>query len=121
MAAATVRVHGLRELQRDCRKLSKVLAKEVRDELREVAEPVRAEAQALFSSVDARSAAGYRVAVRARGVAVEQRFGRTTGQHPGFGRMQLERALEPALDSKQNEVIKGLDRMLGRLAGENGW
>lgn len=121
MAGSTVHVRGLRELQRDCAKLSKALAKEVRDELRIVAEPVRVEAVSLLSPLSADSAAGYKVRVRARGVAVEQSRRRTTGRRPDWGARQMRDVLIPALDSKQSEVITGLDRMLGRLAGENGW
>jgi hypothetical protein len=33
----------------------------------------------------------------------------------------MGRALIPALDAKQGEVIKGLDKVLGRLAGDNGF
>jgi len=121
MATSTVRVQGLRELQRDFRKLSKDLSKEVREELKKAAEPVRKEAADLFSGISADSASGYRVAVRARGVSVEQRRRRTTGLRPDYGRLQMRRALLPALDAKQDEVVKGLDHMLGRLAGDHGF
>jgi hypothetical protein len=121
MAAGAVRVRGLRELQRDFRKMGGILPRETKEALRKSAEPVRAEAQSLFSPISAESAAGYRVAVRARGVAVEQRKGRTTGQHPEFGALQMRRALLPALELRRDDVIDGLDQMLGRLAGENGF
>ena len=121
MAAGTVRVKGLKELQRDFRKMSREVSKEIRDGLREAAEPVRAEASSRFSSIDARSAAGYRVAVRTRCVSVEQRRRRTTGRHPEFGSLQMRRALLPALAAKENEVVDGVDHVLGKLAGENGF
>lgn len=121
MAAGTVRVKGLKELQRDFRKLDRETAKEVRQGLREAAEPVRQEAQALFSSIDASSAAGYKVRVRQRGVAVEQSRRRKTGKRPDYGSLQMRRALLPALGRRQDEVIKGVDKTLGKLAGENGF
>jgi hypothetical protein len=119
--AGTVRVKGLRELQQDFRKMEGSLRKEVREGLREAAEPVRKQAQALFEPINADSAAGYRVRVRARGVAVEQSRRRTTGRRPDYGRRQMGRALIPALNARQGEVISSLDKMLGRLAGENGF
>lgn len=121
MAASTVRVRGLRELQRDFRKMSGDLSKEVRQGLREAAEPVRQEAAALFASVSADSAAGYKVRVRQRGVAVEQSRRRTTGLRPDYGRLQMGRALIPALERRQGEVIKGVEKTLDRLAGANGF
>lgn len=115
MAEATVNVRGLKELQRDLRKANGEVAKQVRDELRAAAEPVRAQAQTLFSGVDERSASGYRVAVRARGVAVEQKLRRSTGLRPDFGQLQMRRALIPALEAKTADVEKGLLDMLDRL------
>ena len=121
MAASTVRVRGLRELQRDFRKMSKDLSKEVRDGLREAAEPVRQEASTLFSPISADSAAGYKVRVRQRGVAVEQSRRRTTGKRPDFGRLQMGRALIPALENRADEVVKGVEKVLDKLAGSNGF
>ncbi len=111
----------MRELQRDFRKIDKGLAKEVRDGLREGGDIVRVEASSRFTRYDARSAAGYKTRVRQRGVAVEQSIGRTTGKRPDFGRLQMDRALEPALEDKRDQVIDSVDKVLGRLAGDNGF
>lgn len=119
--AGTIRVEGLRDLQRDFQRMSKDLSKEVRDELRQIGNVVRDEARQLFVGVDARSAAGYRTRVRRGSVAVEQSKGKTTGQHPEFSGLQLRRALTPVLVSKSDETVESLDRMLGRLAGHNGF
>ena len=121
MATGTVRVKGLRETRRAFRKLSKDLDKEVRDGLREAAKPVHEEASNLFARYDADSAGGYRIRVRQRGVAVEQSKRRTTGLRPDYGKLQMRRALIPALDRRQDEVIEGIDKVLDRLAGENGF
>jgi hypothetical protein len=115
VATATVRIRGLRELNAAFRKVEKELRKDLRDELKAAGEVVRPVASSLFSPIDARSAAGYRVRVRARGVAVEQSLARTTGQHPQYGRLQMERALMPALDQKEGEVFDLMDGMLNRL------
>lgn len=121
MATGTVRVKGLRELRRDFKKVSKDLDKEVRDGLKEAAQPVREEAANLFDRYDAHSAAGYRVSVRQRTVTVQQSRRRTTGNRPDYGALQMRRALIPALASREDEVVEGVDRVLGRLAGDNGF
>lgn len=121
MAAGTVRVKGLSELQRDFRKMGGELPREVRQELKRTGEVVRTEAVPLFEDISPRSASGYRVRVRIRGVAVEQSRKRTTGRRPDFGALQMRRALIPALERRQQEVFSGLERMLDRLAGENGF
>lgn len=116
-----VRVIGLRELQRALRAVSADAAKELRRELKELAEPVREEARRLFAPLSPRSAAGFRVAVRSRGVAVEQRLRRTTGRRPDFGSLQMQRALLPALGAKRGEVERGLEEMLDRLGSKEGF
>lgn len=113
--AGAVRVKGLREFQRACNKSTKELKKDVRANLRKAGDIVKVESAARFAGIDARSAAGYRTAVRARGVSVEQRLGRTTGLRPDFGRLQMRRALEPALEAKRPEVEREFERMLDRL------
>ena len=93
----------------------------VRRELRKVAEPVRAEAQRLFQSTDPKSASRYGISVRKVGaVSVEQRLRRTTGLRPDFGRLQMRTALEPALETKTDEVMELFDGVLGRLADDWG-
>ena len=121
MAGATVRVRGLPQLQRAFRSISKDLSREVRSGLKEAAQPVLQEAQALLSPVSADSAAGYRIVVRARGVALEQSRKRTTGLRPDWGRFQFGRAMAPAVESKEQEVVNGLEKVLDDLARRNGF
>jgi hypothetical protein len=116
MAAGTVRVHGLRQLQRDFRRLSKDLTKEVREGLRKAADPVRVEATALLEPVNAYSAAGYKIRVRQRGVALEQSRRRTTGLRPDYAKLQFARAMAPAIERKEEFVVKGLEDALDDLA-----
>lgn len=99
----------------------KLLAKELRSELREAGDIVRDDAAPRFAGISPKSAAGYRTVVRARGVAVEQRLGRTTGLRPDFGALQMRKALEPAVDAKQSEVIEQVDGMLDRLGRNMGF
>ncbi len=101
--------------------MSKDLTRDLRAELREAGDIVRDESRSRFSGISPRSAAGYRTVVRARGVAVEQRLGRTTGARPDFGALQLRRALNPALEAKTGEVERQLEGMLDRLGSRNGF
>lgn len=119
--AGAVRVRGLRELQRDFRKMSRELSGDLRSELREAGDIVRDEARHRFAGVSAKSAGGYRTAVRARGVAVEQRLGRTTGKRPDWGAKQMSEALVPALDAKASDVEDRLETMLDRLGSSHGF
>lgn len=122
MASSTVRVKGLRELQRDFKRMEGGLNKEVDKALKDAADIVSQDARQRFSSIDARSAAGFRPRVKGFGRAfVEQRRRRTTGKHPEYGALQMRRALLPALNAKQGEVIEKLDDMLARLGGDHGF
>lgn len=120
--AGAVRVKGLKELHRDFRKMSKELSKDLDKELKKAAEPVREEAASRFQAYSPSSASGFRVRTKGFGrVFVEQRKRRTTGKRPDYGSLQMRRALLPALGSKQDDVVKAVDRMLGRLGGEYGF
>jgi hypothetical protein len=111
-------IRGLKEADTRTRR-------EVRAEIRHAGESVRADAGALFtahearkgrplSPSDARTAAGYRTIVRARGVAVEQKLRRTTGKHPEFGKMQMRRALVPALEENEDKTYRALESALDK-------
>ena len=119
--AEAIRVSGLSDVQRAFSKVDKALAKDLRTELRQAGDVVRDDATARFGRISARTAADFRTVVRRRGVAVEQRRGRTTGKRPDFGALQLREALEPALDAKQSAVVDQLDGMLDRIGRDAGF
>ena len=122
MTQTTIRVRGLRELERGLKKMGSDLPKEIDRELKEAAQIVAEEARARFAGISPRSAAGFRPRIKGFGsVFVEQSRRRTTGTRGDYGALQMKRALLPALGSKQGEVIERLDRMLGRLGGEHGF
>lgn len=122
MASETLRVHGLRELQRDLGKADKSLKREVNKRLRGIGQVVSEDARARFGRYDTKSAMGLRPRVRAGGlVVVEQRRGKTTGKRPDFGALQMRRALLPALASKSGEIEREFGRMLDDLASGNGF
>lgn len=77
---------------------------------------MRAEATRRFTPYNARTAANYRVVVRQRGVAVDQRLRKTTGLHPEYGALQMRKALLPALAANQELIERELERALDRVA-----
>ncbi len=113
---SSVTISGYQELLRACDKAGGSVRREVRAAFREVGEQVRVGAQQRFAPVDARSAAGYRVIVRQRGVAVEQVIPRTTGLHPEFGVLQMHEALIPSLEANEPVLERELDEALDKVA-----
>ena len=108
-------------VERSFRQVRKDTLKLMRPALRRAAEPVRAEAASLFNRYDPRSAAGYKVRVRARGVAVEQSLKRTSGLHPSFGSLQMRQALLPALRDKGEAVKDEIANMVDMVGIKNGF
>jgi hypothetical protein len=112
---AIVRVEGFRMFMVALAAADKKTQKAVREELRKAGEHVRVDAMARFAGTDRKSAAGYRVRVRQRGVAVEQSLRRTTGHHPNYGGLQMGRALIPALEDNEQQTISALEQALDRI------
>ena len=111
----TVRVRGYQELLRASRQLPTNTRRELRAVFRDVGELVRSDAAARFTPIDARSAAGYKVSVTQRGIAVRQSLRKTTGKRPDYGALQMRRALLPALDSHEAETMRRLDEALDKV------
>lgn len=112
-----VKIRGLREFIRATDRAERDTKRLVREELKEAAEPVRAEAERRFSTIDAQSAAGYAVSVRRAGlVLVLQRLRKTTGLRPDYGALQMRDALLPALAAKEGQVEHALERAVDRIA-----
>lgn len=114
--ARGVKVHGYREFVRACDRAGKDSKRLVRAQLRHVGNIVKDAAQQRFAPVDARSAAGFRTVVRTRGVAVEQRYPRTTGDHPEYGVMQMKVALLPAVEDKEPQIVGALESAVDEIA-----
>jgi hypothetical protein len=117
----TVRVTGLKELQKALRQMDADVAKELRRELKDAGTVVQQQAISLFSPISAGSALGFKVRVRQRGVAVEQSKRRTTGLHPEFGGLQMRRALLPALESNEDAVVAKVEHMLDTVGRKLGF
>lgn len=89
-------VRGYRELLRACDRSGRETKRAVRGAFRNVGEVVRADAARDFSKFSEKSAAGFKVRVRQRGVSVEQSLRKTTGRRPDWGALQMTKALLPA-------------------------
>lgn len=120
----TLRVEGLRELQRAFSVADKKLAKELQSRLRDVAEPVRADAERLAVQeirnigipwsrmrVGVTRASVY-VAPVERGVKGRGRGGR---RRPNLADLLMTRAMSPALDANQGRVLHELEDVLDNV------
>ena len=120
---ATVRVKGLRELERSFRRMEGDLRRDLQREISGAADIVAQEARGIAGGLglSSRTVGGYRPRVRGSSGFVEQRRRKTTGKRPDFGVLQMRRVLLPALGRKQAKVVEAIDQMLGRMAGEEGF
>jgi hypothetical protein len=116
MPAGTLAVSGYRDLLKALATADKESRLALRATLRHAGEATRASAVAKLSSVDRRSAAGYKTRVRQRGVAVEQSLRKTTGAHPEWGSYQMRNALLPALEDTQPETERRMELALDAVA-----
>lgn len=115
MSVALFRVKGLREIQRAARLAGPAAELAVTNALRKTGEGVRDEWERRFSRVDANSAAGYRVRVRNKGVAVAQSKRKKTGKHPEYGALQMRYGMRVALDMDK-EIERNLEDAIGKIA-----
>lgn len=119
--ADTIRVEGLRELQRAFKHADKVLSTELRDGLKEAAEPVRQAAEELAVANITRIGVPWsrmRVGVTQKTVYVAPRQRGTKGRgddprrRPNLFGLMMGRSLEPALDRNVGQVEARLERLL---------
>jgi hypothetical protein len=106
---------GFRELIKATRQMEPDTRRYVRAAFRQAGEQVRQEAASLFSGIDSRSAAGFKVRVRQRGIAVEQSLRKTTGLRPDYGALMMRRALLPARADKADETATAIDEALDKV------
>lgn len=122
MANATLVVSGIKELLQACTLAEAEARKQVRDALKESGEIVRADASKRLSAYSAKSAAGLKVRVRQRGVAVEQSLRKTTGprarrNYPGIQMHILSTTLQDDEAKVAAQMEKALDTV-GRVFNE---
>lgn len=122
MAAQPVRVEGLRELERALRASDADSAKELRKGVRDAAKIVSVDARSRAGRFGAFTAMGIRPRTRPGLVAtVEQARRRTTGKRPDFGGLQMRHALVPALEAKEDEVIRHIENLIDTVGREHGF
>ena len=114
--ADAVRVEGYRELMLALKTADTESRRAVRAELRHAGDKVKQGATDRFDRYDPRSAQGYRVRVRQRGIAVEQSLRRTTGKHPEFGTLQMAKALVPSLEANEEETMRDFDDAFDKIS-----
>jgi hypothetical protein len=125
VADQTVRISGLPELNRAFKAVDADLPKELRKELKQVAEPVRVEAALRSQQFGARTSSGIKTVARSSGsVAVRQSRKKNADavrRRPNFGPLLMRTALEPALTHHEAEIVRGLEHILDRLADKHGF
>lgn len=112
-------VRGYKELLRGLVDADKNTRREVRATLREAGDTVKVAAaeNALSRFHNAgRTAAGYRVVVRQRGLSVEQSIRKTTGKRPDYGGLQMKDALLPALERNEGRIEADMDAAMDKVA-----
>jgi hypothetical protein len=123
-AASSVKVKGLREMQRAAKAAGKETSSEVRKALRDAAVPVQQTAQRL-AATDARAGTKWsrmRIGVSARKVYVAPAARRTVGApRPNFGGRLLGRAMMPALEQEQDDVMRRMEKALDNIADAFTW
>lgn len=112
----TVRIEGLRELQRAFRAADRALARELRTALKEAGEPVRVAAEELAQSEIRNIGPRWwrmRLGVTARGVYIAPATRRSTRRsNPKFGGLLIQRAMVPAKERHQEDVVGRIEKVL---------
>ena len=111
----TLVVEGLKPLLKAAKDAGTATNREVRAALRESGDIVRADAATRLTKYSTKSAAGLKVRVRQRGVAVEQSLRKTTGKHPQYGSLQMKKALLPALAKDAPLVEAEMEKALNKI------
>lgn len=115
MASQTVRVKGLRELNRAFKGYADDSRKELQAELRKIAEPVAATARQKAAPYGAATSTGFAAGARVAGAVVRQRRKKTTGHHPEFPGILMRKVLLPALAEHEERIIREVNDLFDRL------
>lgn len=120
--SAAFRIHGLQAMNRAFARADKNLKRELRNTLKDVAEPVRADAErrALrdIKNIGPRWSQ-MRTSVKTYVTYVApKRRGQTGSKRPNLAPMLMDRAMQPALDSHTNDIEQALGHMLDEIGRE---
>lgn len=116
---STLQVEGYQALMKALAACDRKTKRDLRAILRATGGAVQRDAAGKVVSEqpeDQKTAAGYRVVVRQRGVAVEQSLRRTTGLHPEWGGWQMRHGLVPALVENAPDTARRMTEALELLA-----
>jgi hypothetical protein len=119
--AATVRISGLREVDRAFRQMEKDASKELRLALVEVAKPIAEDAQRRLSRYRGASVQTIRPRAVAKGAFVTQSAKKVSGLRADFGVLQMVKVMEPALAENYEQIMKGAEGVVDMLALRNGF
>jgi hypothetical protein len=121
MAAATVRIHGVRETVAAFRAIDAKLARQFGNDLRQAAEPVAATARTKVTRYAGASINTIRPKRSGVRVFVEQGARKVTGKRGDFGALQMRNVLEPALDERADDVYREVDRVFREYSTAEGF
>ncbi len=126
MPTGSVKVHGLRELNRTWKAMGKDVQKNARNTLKEVGEPVRQAAEQLALAEirnigDRWSQMRLGVTTKLVYVAPKARTRGAGTPRPNLAGLLLQRAMLPAVERNEQNVVAGLERMLDRMADREGF
>lgn len=118
--ASSVRVKGLREVQRALRQVDKQLGNDFREELKKAGEPVAASARAKLTQWQGAST-NVKVHALGKGVFVRQQAKKVTGNRGDFGSLQMRKAFIPALVENEDRIEKDVEDALDRFVDKAGF
>jgi hypothetical protein len=118
MAKETLVVENFAGLIKGLRDYDRGFKTKARLVLRQVGESTRADAASAMAPINQRTASGYKVRLRQRGIEVEQSIPKTTGRHPEYGAFQMVNALLPARHRNAPVAEREFERALDTLAAQ---
>lgn len=112
MADVGGRVEGYTELLVKLKALPAAQQKTLKVAYRKAGQAIADDGSRRIQALDPpsdKTAAGYRVYVRLRGLEVDQTLRKTTGLRPDWGKTQMRYGLVPALEDNRDQVIADVE------------
>ena len=125
MATSTIRIEGLAQLNRAFKRVDSELAKEFRVGMKLIAEPVRAGAEQKAVETITNIGATWprmKIGSTTRTVYVAPKSRRKGGSpRTNLAGLLAERAMQPALNENEDEIIRGVERLLASAIHKAGF
>jgi hypothetical protein len=119
--ASTLRISGLREVQRAFAKMAITTEVGLRAELLKVAEPVAATAREKISRYPGASIGTIGPRASVTGVFVTQRARKVSGRRGDFGALQMTVGFMPALEEHEEDIVEAAEQALDIITAANGF